>query len=195
MCFKDIWKVKSAYKAQPARAWGLSFLAVSEKKIAFSKPVTVYAFQIYADEWLRISSWNLSWASCPDHSGAVPEIPKPVLHPLVFRSAALHFTMGTVTKGGLPGELKAADYQGLKAWQWDCKSHLFSCLCPSPPPGMLWLAWCGWSCAWLALSLFLWFLLGTWPFPQNRCSDLGSKLYYWNKGHTQKQWTKRKTAI
>lgn len=56
MCFKDIWKVKSPYKPQPAQAWGLSFLVVSEKKTAFSKPMTVYAFQICADEWLRISS-------------------------------------------------------------------------------------------------------------------------------------------
>lgn len=68
----------SAYRAQPVQTQGLSFLPVSEKKIAFSKPVTVYAFQIYADEWLRISSLNLSQASRPDHSGASPEISKPV---------------------------------------------------------------------------------------------------------------------
>jgi len=50
----------SAYRAQPVQTQGLSFLPVSEKKIAFSKPVTVYAFQIYADEWLKVSSLNLS---------------------------------------------------------------------------------------------------------------------------------------
>lgn len=152
MCFKDIWKVKSAYKPQPAQAWGLSFLSVSENKIAFSKPVTVYVFQICADEWLRISSWNLSWASCPDHSGAVLRSPNQSYTHLYFIAQLSTLPWALPPKGGLPGELKAADYQGLKAWQWDCKSHLFSCLRPSRPPGMLWLAWCGRSCAWLAVS-------------------------------------------
>lgn len=71
----------SAYGAQPVQTEGLSFLPVSEKKIGFSKPVTVtvYAFQIYADEWLRISSLNLSQAPCPDFPGAASDISKPVL--------------------------------------------------------------------------------------------------------------------
>lgn len=64
----------SAYRAQPVQVQGPSFLAVSKKKTAFSKPVAVRAFQIYAEEWLRIDSFNLSQASCPDHSGASPEI-------------------------------------------------------------------------------------------------------------------------
>lgn len=68
----------SAYGAQPVQTEGLSFLPVSEKKIAFSKAAAVYAFQIYADEWLRISSLNLSQAPCPDLSGAASDISKPV---------------------------------------------------------------------------------------------------------------------
>lgn len=68
----------STYRAQPVQTQGLSVLAVSEKIVAFSKAVTVYAFRIYAVEWLRISRLNLSEASCPDCSGAAPEISKPV---------------------------------------------------------------------------------------------------------------------
>lgn len=71
MCFKHQPLERSC---QSLQVLGLSFLAISKKKTAFSKPVTVYAFQIYAEERLRISSFNLSQASCPDHSGAAPEI-------------------------------------------------------------------------------------------------------------------------
>lgn len=64
----------SAYRAQPVQVQGLSFLAVSKKKTAFSKAVTVSAFQIYVEKWIKISSLNLYEASCPDHSGAAPDI-------------------------------------------------------------------------------------------------------------------------
>lgn len=107
MCFKDIWKVKSARKAQPVQAQGLSFLAVSEKEIAFSEPVTMYSFQTYADEQLRISNWNTFRTSCSDHSEAVPEIPKSVpcssqavgvTWLYVSRILDLHLAIGTATE-------------------------------------------------------------------------------------------------
>ncbi|XP_009959650.1 PREDICTED: oxysterol-binding protein-related protein 5-like [Leptosomus discolor] len=65
---------RAASESDGSQAGSREIIKVSEKKIAFSKPVTVYALQIYADEWLRISSLNLSRASCPDNSGAAPEI-------------------------------------------------------------------------------------------------------------------------
>lgn len=125
MCFKDIWKVKSACKAQPVQMQGLAFLAVSEKENAFSKPVTMYSFQAYADEPFGISNWNMFRASCSDHSETVPEIPKSmpcssqavwVTWLYVSYILDLHLAIGTATER-VTGEAQSGRLPRVKDWR------------------------------------------------------------------------------